>query len=291
MRTHFFTAALCASLISSNSFAHGPQIQITVDAANSNKIVTRQLLPGNSYSTTNGLTAPASIYVMPTLPVTFLGQPVARVKPLDTQSFGPGFTYGYDQFASPGGIRPFTASLDLSVAGLKIWNGTAFVDTSAGFEQLGLLQSSGNVNPDSHKTVAVSNVHVPIPIAANYGADEHSSMRYQLLGDGMSQNVASRDGIYLVSLQLSGTQASPALTASDPFYFVLNKNAAFGDLSAAVNSFAASQGIAPNSVQYVANVPEPGSLLLAGCGLLLSVSSIRRFRHRQSGGESNRETA
>jgi hypothetical protein len=39
---------------------------------------------------------------MPVLPVTFLGQPVARVKPSGTQTFGPGFTYGYDQFVTFG---------------------------------------------------------------------------------------------------------------------------------------------------------------------------------------------
>ena len=91
------------------------------------------MLPGNTYSSTNGLTAAASVYVMPVLPVTFNGNPVARVKPLDTQVFGPGFTYGYDQFVNPGGTRSFTANLELHVEGWQIWNGSSFVDTGAGW--------------------------------------------------------------------------------------------------------------------------------------------------------------
>ena len=53
-------------------------------------------------------------------------------------------------------------------------------------EQLGLLQSSSNVNADSLKTIMGGDVHLAIPIAATYGADDHSSVRYQLLGDGVS---------------------------------------------------------------------------------------------------------
>jgi hypothetical protein len=276
MRFRILLACACAALIVSPVLAHGPQIQITADStAGGDKIVTRQLLPGNAYSTTNGLTAAASVYVMPSNPVTFLGNPVSRLQPLSTQTFGPGFTYGYDQFANPGGTRKFAADLTLVIGELKIWNGSTFVAT--GDEQLGVSPTSGNVNADAVSTVGGGTVNLPITIAkntttqlTNYGADSHSSVRYQLLGNGTSANEsanASRDGVYLVSMLLAGTQASPSLASSDPFYYIVSKNVGFNDLVSVVNSFASSQGIASSLVQYVPTaVPEPGTVILAVTG-------------------------
>ena len=63
-------------------------------------------------------------------------------------------------------------------------------------------------------------------IAANYGAEGaevHNSLRFALLGDGASPTSASPDGIYLLKLQLSSTQAG--LAPSDAYHFVLYKNA------------------------------------------------------------------
>jgi hypothetical protein len=261
MRKGMFMLGACAALVVSTASAHGPQIQITVDTANSNKIITRQLILDEPYSSALGLTAPASVYVMPVLPVTFGGQPVARVKPSNTQTFGPGFTYGYDQ--TLGGDRLFTANLNLHLAGLQIWDGSAFVATGSNKEQVGLLQSSSNVNPDSTKTTA-SGGDLAIPITATYTADAHSQVRFTLLGDGLDQYSASRDGVYLLTLQLNGTQTtpSPILTPSAPFYYILEKNVAFNDLTSVVNTFIASQGISSGLVQYMANVPEPGALSL-----------------------------
>src|SRR5262249_39174878 len=158
---------------------------------------------------------------------------------------------------NPGGVRQFAANLELHLDGLQIWNGSTFVDTGAGLEQLGLIQSSSNVNADTLKTVMGGDVHLTIPISAAYGADDHSSVRYQLLGDGNSPNVASRDGIYLVTMELSGTQPTPSLTPSDTFYYVLGKNVSFNDLAGVANGFAASQGIGSSLIQYAPNlVPE-----------------------------------
>lgn len=280
MRTRMFVFCLYAALFASSASAHGPQIQLTVDAG---KITTRQMLPGNSYSTTNGLTAPASIYVLPVNSVSFLGNPVARVQPKSTETFGPGFTYGYDQLANPGGTRLFAGSLDLKVGGLTIWNGLRFVDTGAGLEQLGLLQSSSNVIADTVKTVMGSDSHITIPVATSYGADEHSSMRYQLLGDGLSPNVASRDGVYLATLGLSGTQASPTLAPSDTFYFILAKNVPYDTLRSAVSSFAASQRIGSSLIQFApALVPEPATLATLVTGLLGMLGLPARRRRCQA---------
>jgi hypothetical protein len=61
-------------------------------------------------------------------------------------------------------------------------------------------------------------------------------------------------------MQVSSTQ--PGISASDPYYFVLNKNGAASDVTAAVQSL----GVAPSLVQWI--VPEPGCAALAGCSAL-----------------------
>jgi hypothetical protein len=272
MRTRVYVLWACAALAVTSARAHGPQIQITVDDANSDKIVTRRLILDEPYSSAAGLTAPVSVYVMSALPVSYLGQPVARVKPSDTQTFGPGFTYGYDQ--TLGGSPLFMANLNLHVAGLQIWDGAAFVATGANKEQLGLLQSSSNVNADSVKTTA-SGGDLTIPISAGYTADAHSAMRYTLLGDGLDPYAPSRDGVYLVTLQLSGTQASPSLTGSDPFYIILGKNVSPNDLAVIVDNFTVSRGISSNFVQYAANVPEPGAVAIAAMSVV-GIAALRQ---------------
>lgn len=279
MRFGMVLTCACAALVASAACAHGPQIQITVDTANSHKITTRQLLLDEPYSSTLGLTAPAAIYVMPASPVTYLGQAVARVKPSDTSTAGPGFTYGYDQ--TIGSSRFFSANLNLHAAGLQIWDGTSFIPTGPGKEQIGLLQSSSNVIADTAKT-APGGTYLAIAITPNYTADAHSSVRYTLLGDGVDPYAPSRDGIYLLALQLLPTQSTPSIRPSDPFYFVVGKNAAAGELANVVNAFAASRGIASSFVQYVAAVPESGSLCLIAAGCigagLLSCRCSRRHR-------------
>jgi hypothetical protein len=76
--------------------------------------------------------------------------------------------------------------------------------------------------------------------------------------------------VYLVTMQVSSTQ--PGLSASDPYYFVLNKNAAAADVVAAVQSL----GVAPGLVQWL--VPEPG------CAVLAAISAIGFLqpRHRRA---------
>ncbi len=277
MRTCMFALGLMVALFAAQATAHGPQIQITVDALDSNRILTRRLLLEEPYSSANGLMLRTSVYVMPTLPVSYLGQTVSRVKPSDTQTFGPGFTYGYDQ--TLGGDRIFKANLNLHVDGLQIWDGGAFVATGPDKEQIGLLQSSSNVNADLVKTTAIGG-DLPITIAAGYTADAHSSVRYTLLGDGVDPYAPSRDGVYLMTLQLSGTQTTPSLASSAPFYYILGKNVATNDLTAVVNSFTASHGIDSILVQYAANVvPEPGTLVLVAISLL-EISALLRRRPR-----------
>lgn len=259
MRASRFVIGLSLITTAGAAYAHGPQLQVTLD---NNKITTRQILDDDY--TSAGVTAAKSVYVIPVLPLSFIGQPVARVKPSNGQTFGPGLAYGIDQL--DGGSRDFTAPFSLHVAGLEIWDGASFVATGA--EQLGLLASSSNVNPDSTKTTAAG-ADLTLSVSATYDVMAHSSARYTLLGDGLDPYAASRDGVYLATLQLSGTQ-TPSVTPSDLFYFVLNKNASPDALAAAVGSL----GFAPELIQVV---PEPTAALL-GFVSLACCAGLRSLR-------------
>jgi hypothetical protein len=160
--------------------------------------------------------------------------------------------------------------------GLKRWNGAAFTD-AGGTQLKGFRGSNVNVSsPPEH--FAITSDSGPFDsvslaaVAAGYGgegAEVHGSFRFALLGDGSSPTSASPNGVYLLTMQVSSTQTG--LSASDPYYFVLSKNAAAADVAAAVESL----GIAPSLVQWV--VPEPG------CAALTAISAIGflQLRHRR----------
>lgn len=269
MRTCVFALALSAALASSLSLAHGPQIQVTED---NKKIVTRELLVDGPYST--ALTPPKSVYVMPlaSLDGVWYSRPnnaaSTTIPGLPGFPSGPGVAYGHDLVN--GRPQTFAEGSVLSigfVGGLKRWNGTAFAD--AGATQLKSFRGS-NVNISSPtENFAITSDSGPFDsvslpaVAAGYGAEAaevHSSIRFALLGDGASPTSASPDGVYLVSLQLGSTQSG--LIPSDPYYFVLHKNAAMQDVSAAVQSL----GISLALVQWV--VPEPNCVVLNAIGLI-----------------------
>lgn len=268
MRAYWIAFGFAAALAASSSFAHGPQIQITND---NNRIVTRHLLKDSPYS--DALTSPVSVYVMPMLEFngTWYSRPNnAQLAGLPAFPSGPGLAYGYD--LADGGPQAFAAGSVLSVGfldGLKLWNGASFVD--AGATQLKAFRGSNpNITTPAANFAITSDVgpfdSVSLAtVAENYGseADEiHGSFRWALLGDGTSPTSASPDGVYLLKLQLSSTQ--DGMAPSDPYYFVLNKNATPDAVAAAVGSL----GIAPGLVQVV---PEPGTFLmltLAGIGLV-----------------------
>ena len=87
------------------------------------------------------------------------------------------------------------------------------------------------------------------------GAEVHASLRFAILGDGTDPLSVEPDGVYLVGMQLTSTQSG--LAASDPYYFVLYKNAVSGVLDA-VNAL----GVSASAVQF-ADVPEPDGVALA----------------------------
>jgi hypothetical protein len=184
---------------------------------------------------------------------------------------GPGIAYGFDQV--DGGPRAFASGQHFElnlIDGLQRWDGSAFNDP--GLEQIEAFRSSGSpavtndsLTPGSPATLAYSNV------SATYNAEAHSSASLRLLGDGSSPTAPSDDGVYLLSMTYGSSEAG--LNDSDPFYFVLHKNAPAADVAAAVGSL----GIAPWKVQYV---PEPGAtvLLAVGAAWLSAGGASRHLR-------------
>jgi hypothetical protein len=270
---------LAASVAVAN--AHGPQIQITNE---NNKIVTRELHFEEPYS--SSLTPPKSLYVMAAQPFdgVWYSRPngeIDAILGLPKYPSGPGLAYGYD-LADGAGPQAFEAGSVLSVAftaGLKRWDGVAFVD--AGVTELKAFRGS-NPNiaaPDAN--FAVTSDGGPFDslslasIAVNYGgaqpvdgANAHGSLRWALLGDGNSPASSSPDGVYLVSLQLSSSHGG--LIPSDEYFFVLNKNSPWSTVADAVGAL----GVEPSLQQWAA--PEPNSSLLVWIALT-AVASVGRW--------------
>lgn len=279
MRTCVYAFCAYAALAFDSARAHGPQIQITNTV---NKIITRELVLDGPYST--AMTGPKAVYVMPVLPFSgvWYSRPNDAIDPiLLTPAFpsGPGLAYGHD--LADGGPQAFDAGSVISIgftAGLKRWNGTAFVD--AGATELKAFRGSDPAISTPAANFAVTSDSGPFDsvslaaVAAGYGsegAEVHSSLRFALLGDGTSPTSGSPDGIYLVSLQLLSTQAG--LSPSDPYYFVLNKNIDWGKVQPAVDSL----GFAAALQQWA--VPEPTSIATVAIGI--AVLPIVRPRKRQ----------
>jgi hypothetical protein len=286
MRANRIALAIFVALSEATAWGHGPQIQITNDG---DKIVTRRLIADAPYS--GSLTSATSVYVMPLLPTSgvWYSQPNSALDPiLGVPSYfsGPGLTYGYD--LADGGPQAFAAGSVLSLeftAGLKRWNGSSFTD--AGATELKAFRGS-NVNITSPpQNFAITSDAGPFDslslaaVAANYGsegAEVHGTINFALLGDGSSPTSSSgaeTDGIYLLNLRLSSTQAG--LAASDEYFFVLSKNAAPSELTDAVSSL----GFAPPLVEWT-NVPEPCGCALAVFGA--AIVAAKRLAARRRGG-------
>ena len=275
-----FALALFAALAASAAWAHGPQIQITNSG---NKIVTRELLLDGPYSP--AMTAPKSVYVMSLLPFSdvWYSRPNGAIDPitqLPAFPSGPGLAYGSD--LADGGPQAFAAGSVLSINfadGLKRWNGASFVD--AGATQLKAFRgSNANITTPLENFGITTDAGpfdgVSLPaVAADYGAEGaevHNSIRFALLGDGTSPTSSSPDGVYSLKLQLSSTQSG--LAPSDPYYFVLYKNASATEIAAAVRSL----GVAPSAVQWV--TPEPAACSLAAIAVAIFVNFRNLSRRR-----------
>jgi hypothetical protein len=272
MRVITFALAVSLGLATSLAPAHGPQLQITND---NDRIVTRQIIQDDPYS--DSLTDPKLVYVIPMeeLDGIWYSQPNSEIDPILMRPefpSGPGVAYGYDRVA--GGQQAFAPGSILSenfLAGLKRWNGNVFVDP--GTEQIGVFPGDQTAPADqaitSDSGPFASLIFPAVP--ANYDEDGHAEARFRLLGDGLSPLSASQDGVYLLSSQLTSTQAG--LAASDPFYFLLRKNATDEAVVDAVNALTSAHGIAPELVQYVS---EPPSLALCAVGVVCTIVMRRR---------------
>jgi hypothetical protein len=248
--------------------AHGPQIQITRD---NDKIVTRLLILESPYTAPS---SPKSAYVIPlreTGGVWYTrpnNQPSETVPGAPQYLSGPGVAYGSDQV--DGGLRDFAADANFVlnlVDGLKWWNGSAFVDPGA--EQVQAFRGPAG-SPSFTATTNDGGLPSSLPfglISATYDSDAHGSASYRLLGDGTTPESAGDNGVYLLSLQLSSTEAG--LAPSEPYYFVLHKNASASELEAAVENLR----IDPSLVQHL---PEPTSWILLATGAACLAAGVRR---------------
>jgi hypothetical protein len=274
-----FLLCACAALATSWARAHGPQIQIT---DTNDKIVTRTLISNAPYG--DSQTDEKSVYVLPILkavsgsPATdyWTVMPNSVIDPILGSSefqFGPGLAYGYGHTFADG--YHFTVSV---LGALQLWNGSAFVN-DPGVEAVGAFRGDATSSPDQlvfsgtssgTQGLAFSN------ITSTYNSDSHSSMRFRLLGDGASALVAPPDGLYLLTLQVTSNQ--PGLASSDPFNFLLYKNASMSSINAAV----ASLNVGSTLVQFVP-VPEPSVFMLATFGTV-STLLTRQQRRESKGG-------
>jgi hypothetical protein len=237
--------------------AHGPQLQITGE---SGKITTRALLPDSPYG---AITAEKSVYVIPlkqNLGAWYVRPNGATNPATQLPQFysGPGIAYGsaYDP-ANPAAVD-FEVGSQIRLAfldGLKLWNGSGFQD--AGPTELEAFRGSFALPTATARTSDsgpfASIAYDPVNYALE-GTDVHTTTRFRLLGDGASPAAGSSDGVYLARMQLTSTQLD--MDPSEPFYFVMHKNAPRGVINAAV----ASLGVAPSLVQIV---PEPAAAALA----------------------------
>lgn len=267
-----YTAGVVLAIVPAFAMAHGPQIQITRD---NDKITTRAVVADSPYTT---LTSPKSLYVIPLVDLDGVwysrpnNQSSATIPGAPEFLSGPGIAFGYDQI--DGGVRAFMPGSNFALNildGLKWWDGSAFVD--GGAEQIQAFRGSP-ASPSFSATTNDAALPSSIPfasISATYDSDAHGTINYRLLGDGLSPLSPSDDGIYLLRLQLSSTEAG--LASSSPFSFLLHKNAEMSDLTAAVQAL----NVDLSQVQFV---PEPGACVLAGIAgvLVLGVCSFSRRR-------------
>jgi hypothetical protein len=256
MRATSYALSFMLAFSSASALAHGPQLQLTRE---DNQIVTREILREEPYTV---LTDPKRVYVIPlteTQDVWYTrpnNSPSATTPGLPEYLSGPGIAFGYDQL--DGGPRVFTSGFRFElnlIDGLQWWDGSTFVDP--GLEQIEAFRSSGSAITNDTLT-AVTPARMPYGnVSATYDAGAHSGASFRMLGDGASSSVEGDDGVYLLSMSYASTE--PGLDPSEPFYFLLHKNAADSAVEAAVNGLLSSTSIDASFVQYVS---EPGSALL-----------------------------
>ncbi|MBL9124043.1 MAG: PEP-CTERM sorting domain-containing protein [Planctomycetaceae bacterium] len=267
MIRHFVVCTLLTSSIAATSaaLAHGPQLQVTTSGG---KLVTNSIFldedPVNGYGP---LTAEKRVYVMPLTNSLGDGQYFARPNPDPSYYSGPGFAPGLSNLQLGSEI-----SLQF-LAGLLLWDGATFADP--GTEQLQAFRG-GHAAPSATLSTVDGGPSGSMTVTPSFtpGAGAHNTARFRLLGDSSSPTSLSDDGVYLATMQLTSNSTSPVVAPSDPYYFLLHKNASSTVVDAALASLLSSQGIDSSMVQVV---PEPSSIaIMATGGLLLGFTVVRR---------------
>ncbi|MCS7033705.1 MAG: hypothetical protein NZ561_06875 [Phycisphaerae bacterium] len=273
---------VCSLGVAVAASAHGPQIQITFNPS-SGKIESRQIVSTNSAPTQ--ITPLTRVYVMPMLPtgLEFFIRPDATPNPTTGAPLfvsNPGIAYQYESFVPGTGWSHSGSSTLPNLQGtsftihfndaLKQWNGTTFIDP--GPEQLQMDRGGTLANPAASARTSDTGPFESLPLTqiGAAGANPHHTVRYRLLGDGVSSTVEGDDGVYLATLSVSSS--APGVLPSDPFYYVFFKNAHHdhNDLEEALIA-AAALGFPPSQIQAYVIVPEPmGAIGLAAVGGLLS---------------------
>lgn len=287
MRLFVVTASIWLT-VAASVFGHGDQIQISFNAG-SGKIETREIV--HTATRPNSITDPTRVYVMPMLSLTGGAGDGWYVRPNDERNIfgvplyptGPGITYQYDPAQLPGTGWAFSGSSTLPnlqssafsysfVDGLKEWNGSSFVDP--GDEQLQMFRGDGTSVPSILAQTTDSSPFSTLTLSTinTQSSNPHHSVGFRLLGDGVSPGLtgpaAGDDGIYLASLVLSSSAAG--VGASDPFYFVMQKNY---DAQAAYQ-VALTLGFSESQIQVI---PEPAAVVPL---LIFAVASLRARRRR-----------
>lgn len=285
MRTTTSLVAVTLAAAASTALAHGPQIELTRNAT-TGKIETRDVY--DTHAAPTSIPGPVRrAYVMPLLPsgTAYYVRPDATPNLANGQPTffsNPGIAYQYDA-KLPGTGWEYQGSSSLPnlqgsnfaytfTDGLKIWDGTTFVDP--GTEQVrayrgpvtspaatAITADSGGMQSLALATIGPASGSPPtVPPASG---NPHSTVGYHLVGDPSNAATLPGDGVYLLSLQLSSTAAG--VSPSDPFYYLLHKNADPATAMAAATRL----GFSGSQVQSYAVVPEPTSLAVLGLGGLL----------------------
>ena len=261
MRTLSYALAIFAALASVAAHAHGPQIQITND---NNKIVTRDCF---ATAVQQLVDAAKSVYVMPLLPFesVWYSRPNNEIDPIYAAAgvplrTGPGLRprpRGRRRAGVCRGQRPFGRLYGRSEAlewrGVRRCGRDAIESFRGSNANISSPPANFAITSDSGPFDSVSLAAV----AAGYGSDGaevHASLRFALLGDGSSPTSSSPDGVYLLSLQLSSTQAglSPRTRTTSCCIRMLHRRQLPGR---------AEPGFARSAVQYRAGTVMPLSLL------------------------------
>lgn len=262
-------------------YGHGVQVQFTFNP-DTDKIESREVVHTGSAPTS--ISDLKRVYVMPFMSQTGGAGDGWYSRPDDTRNAfnlplyptGPGATYQYDS-QLPGTNWAFSGSATLPnlqntnftylfTDSYREWNGVGFVDPGA--EQLQMFRGDGTSVPSFTANTSDSGPFASLALSniGSMSGNPHSSVGFRMLGDGTSPGLnpprAGDNGVYLLSLALTSTAAG--VGASDPFYYVLYKNANFNDALAAADSL----GFDPSLIQVV---PEPSSLALlaVAAGVLL----------------------